>query len=383
MKNKENKRFALILLGIFLLYVAIHYWPSISAFLGSLLQAASPLFIGGVVAYFINLPMRFYEKHLFSKTKKPFLQKIKRPLCLGLAIVSFAAIFSLIIGLVLPQLISCIQLIISKAPDVMRAVIALLKKSELISDTVIASLSAIDWESKVGQLVELVSGGFTDMMSLVINTVTGVISGVITAFISLIFSIYLLASKDRLSDQCRRLASAFMPKKIVELLGYILQTVNDSFHRYLVGQCTEALILGCLCALGMLLFDLPYAAMIGAFVAFTAMIPVAGAYIGGAVGALMILTVSPLKALFFIVYLTVLQQLEGNLIYPKVVGSTMGLPGIWVLAAVTIGGGLAGIPGMLFGVPLAAAIYRILGDMLHDKEKATEEAEQKASEEVQ
>lgn len=373
MKSKESKKFALALGGIFLLYVAIHYWPAISGFLGGLLNAASPLFIGAVLAYFINLPMNFYERHLFSKTKKPFLLKIRRPLCLLLAIISFVVVFALISGLVVPQLISCIQLIIAKTPDVIVNLIALLQKSDLISDKVLSPLSAVDWESKIDQLVALVSGGISDMMSLVISTVTGVISGIITAFLSLIFSLYLLTGKNRLRHQCGRLANAFLPGKTVTILRYVISVVNNAFHRYLVGQCTEALILGCLCALGMLILRLPYAAMIGAFIAFTAMVPVAGAYIGAVVGAFMILTVSPLKALIFIIFIIVLQQLEGNLIYPKVVGYSMGLPGIWVLAAVVIGGGLAGILGMLFGVPLAAALYQILRDLLHEKEKKTSE----------
>ena len=149
---------------------------------------------------------------------------------------------------------------------------------------------------------------------------------------------------------------------------YILTVLNDCFHKYIVGQCTEAVILGVLCTLGMLLLRLPYATMTGTVVAFTALIPVAGAYIGAAVGAFMILTVSPMKAVIFLIFLVVLQQLEENLIYPRVVGSSMGLPAIWVLAAVTIGGGVMGIAGMLLGVPLAAAIYRLLREYVNKGE---------------
>ena len=139
-----------------------------------------------------------------------------------------------------------------------------------------------------------------------------------------------------------------------------LPSWDDCFHRYIVGQCTEAVILGVLCTVGMLIFRFPYAPMIGALIGFTALIPVAGAYIGAAVGAIMILTVSPLKALLFLVFIVVLQQLEGNLIYPKVVGKSIGLPAIWVLAAITVGGSLMGIAGMLISVPITAALYRLL-----------------------
>ena len=150
----------------------------------------------------------------------------------------------------------------------------------------------------------------------------------------------------------------------------MLHTFSDSFHKYIVGQCTEAVILGGLCAIGMGILGLPYATMIGALVAFTALIPVAGAFIGGAVGAFMILMVNPIQALIFIVYLVVLQQLEGNIIYPKVVGSSMGLPAIWVLAAVTVGGGVMGIMGMLIGVPIAATAYRIIHNDVNGKTEA-------------
>ena len=155
---------------------------------------------------------------------------------------------------------------------------------------------------------------------------------------------------------------------------HTLQVIKESFESFIVGQCKEAVILGVLCTLGMWIFRFPYASMIGALIGFTALIPVAGAYIGAAVGAVMILTESPFKALLFIVFIVVLQQLEGNLIYPKVVGESIGLPGLWVLAAVTIGGGVMGIPGMLIGVPLVAAIYKLVGEDMDERLAAKEPA---------
>ena len=158
----------------------------------------------------------------------------------------------------------------------------------------------------------------------------------------------------------RSLSARYLPKKVTEKFYYVAGVVNQSFHSFIVGQCTEAVILGLLCMGGMLQLMLPYAAMIGCLVGFTALIPVAGAYIGAVVGAFMIFTVSPVKAVIFIAFLVALQQLEGNLVYPRVVGSSIGLPGVWVLAAVTVGGGVMGVGGMLLGVPLAAAAYQLL-----------------------
>ena len=155
----------------------------------------------------------------------------------------------------------------------------------------------------------------------------------------------------------------------------MIAVLDDSFHKYIVGQCVEAMILGLLCALGMLILRLPYAAMIGALIAFTALIPVAGGWIGAGIGAFMILMVSPVQALAFLIFIVILQQLENNLIYPKVVGSSIGLPGIWVLAAVTIGGGMLGVAGMLLGVPLTAAIYRLVREDVHKFDPVSEAEE--------
>ena len=215
----------------------------------------------------------------------------------------------------------------------------------------------------------VVTSGIGDVVSLVVSAVSSVFSFLVTALLSLIFSIYLLSGKEELASQVDRLAKRYVGNRLYGKLVYFLHTLDDCFHRYIVGQCTEAVILGALCAVGMGILRLPYALMVGALVAFTALIPVAGAYIGAGVGAFMILTVDPFKALVFLIFIVVLQQLEGNLIYPKVVGSSMGLPGIWVLAAVTVGGGLAGIVGMLLGVPLAAALYRIIRDDVRKHER--------------
>lgn len=197
-------------------------------------------------------------------------------------------------------------------------------------------------------------------MGFAINMVMSVFSGVVTALMSIIFAVYLLTGKEKLGNQCNRLMQRYLKDSWNRKLQNLLKTLNECFHKYIVGQCTEALILGGLCLAGMLILQLPYAPMISALIAFTALIPVAGGYIGAGIGAFMILTVSPVKALIFLIFIVVLQQLEGNIIYPKVVGSSMGLPAIWVLAAVTIGGGIMGIIGMVISVPIAATAYRLL-----------------------
>ena len=354
---------------VFLLFLAIHYWESVMTMGKLVISAATPILIGFVMAYIINILMVFYEKRFFSKTKNAILVKARIPICMLLAILSFILIITLIIGLVLPELTSCIQLLISDIPPAMEALLSSEVFKELAPEDLYAQLREIDWKSLINEAVKMVSSGLGSTVGAVVSAVSTVASNLVTGVLAFIFAIYFLLGKENLMRQCKRVMKNYMPEKLAKKIYYVIEVINDSFHRYIVGQFTEAIILGVLCAAGMLVFQFPYAAMIGALIGFKALIPVAGAYIGGAVGFIMILTVSPVKALLFIVFLLVLQQLEGNLIYPKVVGGSLGLPAIWVLAAVTIGGALAGIMGMLLGVPIAAAAYRLIRDDMRRKEQ--------------
>ena len=357
--------------SIFALYLAIHYWQSAADLVSTLLGASLPLIIGGVVAYLVNILMSNYERR-WSGNKA---QKLRRPMCMLLAFLTLIAIVALVFGLIIPQLADCIRLIIAELPGFMVDVIDLAEQWNLFSPEVLSSLDAIDWKAQIGKLVGFVTSGLGDVVGVVVSAVSSAFSFLVTALLSLIFSIYLLSGKEELASEADRLAKRYLSGGIYGKLCYVLHVLDDCFHSYIVGQCIEAVILGSLCALGMAILRLPYALMVGALVAFTALIPVAGAYIGAGVGAFMILTVDPFKAVIFLVFIVILQQLEGNLIYPKVVGSSMGLPGIWVLAAVTIGGGLAGVGGMLLGVPLAAAAYRIIRHDVRKHEKLNRQSE--------
>lgn len=359
-----------IALSIFLLYLAIHYWPAVSRLLGLLLGAATPLLIGAALAYVVNLILSAYEKRFFPRSTNPRVARLRRPVCMLAAYISLLAIVTVIVWLILPELVDCVELLISQLPGAMESAIAYLATIPFLSEELINTLSAIDWQSKLGDIMNVVSSGVGNVMNMVISTVSSVFSAIITGFMAVIFSIYLLIGRDRLQGQCKRLMAHYLPKRFYERSIYVLDVLNHAFRRYITGQCIEAVILGALCALGMLVLRLPYATMIGTLIAFTALIPVAGAYIGAAVGAFMIAMVSPMQAVVFLIFLVILQQLEGNLIYPKVVGSSLGLPGIWVLAAVVIGGGVMGVLGMLLGVPLAAAAYTLLKNDMAKKDAA-------------
>jgi len=344
----------------FLLYLAIHYWETAAGIISLLLGAAVPLLIGCCIAYPLNLLMRWFERRFFGRAKGKFLCAIKRPLCLLLAVVTLLGVLALVSWLVVPQLVACIQLLLAKIPPALSQLTVWLEQNELMTEEIAVWIEDFDWKSKIDQLTKFVTTGVTSVMGTVIGAVTMVFSGVVTAFLAIVFAIYLLVGKERIGAQLRRAMRHYLTKKTDARIMHVVTTLDDCFHRYIVGQCTEAVILGALCTLGMVLLRLPYATMIGALIAVTALVPIAGAYIGAAVGAFMILTVSPLQALIFVVFLVILQQLEGNLIYPRVVGSSVGLPGIWVLAAVTVGGGVLGIGGMLLSVPIAATVWRLV-----------------------
>lgn len=346
--------------SIFVLYLCTQYWSAVASLLATLVSAASPLLIGCAIAYLVNILMSLYERYYFVKVEKGFVAKSRRPVCMLAAFVTLFAIIILIIGLVVPQLISCIQLLLAELPGAMRTLIRMLEKLEILPEDIINFLNTINWQSKISQVINMITSGVSSAMGMMIDMISSVFSGIVTAFLSIIFSIYLLADKDNLGRQADKVLNHYLPEKLYKKTVYVVDIVNDCFRRYIIGQCMEAVILGLLCMAGMMILGLPYASMIGALVAFTALIPVAGAYIGAGVGAFMILTVSPMKALIFLIFVIVLQQLEGNLIYPKVVGSSLGLPGIWVLSAVTVGGGLMGVLGMLLGVPVVAALYKLL-----------------------
>lgn len=374
LKKPEWRTLLKIGISIFLLYLCIHYWPNVSALIGTVFSAATPLIIGLIMAYPINILMSFYERHFFRKSKKSFIEKMRRPFCLIGAVITLAGVIALVIGLVVPQLAACIKMLIDELPEAIEKLIVKLKDYKFVSDEIINTLSSIDWKSRIGDIAKTLTTGLGNVMDVAISAVTSVFSIVSNAIIGFIFAVYLLLSKDKLSGQIKRLRERYVNPKKAEKISYVIGVADDSFHRFIVGQCTEAVILGSLCMIGMLILQLPYAPMIGALIAFTALIPIVGAFIGAGVGAFLILMESPVKALVFLIFIVVLQQFEGNVIYPKVVGSSMGLPGIWVLAAVTIGGGVIGIWGMLIGVPVAAVVYRLIKNDVIEKENAEKEA---------
>jgi len=352
---------------LFGLYLAVHYWDSLSGLLALALRAGSPLAVGGIIAYAVNILMSQYERWYFPNSAHPAAVQSRRPVCLLLAFASLAGLVVLIVRMILPELAECVGLLLQKAAPALEWLSLRINENADLAGlfagySAVLTDGSVDWQAALSSLTNWLAAGLGGVMGSVFALLSTTSSVLFTLVVSLIFSIYLLLGKERLADQCTRLLRAYLRPAWYGRLMYFIKTLDGCFRRFVVGQCTEAVILGLLCMAGMLLFRFPYATMVGALIGFTALIPVAGAYIGAGVGAFMIFTLSPFQAMLFLLFIAVLQQLEGNLIYPKVVGSSIGLPGIWVLAAVTIGGGVLGIGGMLIAVPLAATFYQVLRD---------------------
>lgn len=351
-----------LVISLLVLYLCITYSKTVVYLVSLFFKAATPLFIGATLAYVVNIIMSFYERHFFTKSKNKAVNVLRRPVCMALGYLTLVAVLAAVVSLIVPQLISCFRLISAYIPSVVDYFVVRVEKLHVVPSDILRFLSGFDWQTYLGDFVEFLASGAGSVVEVVFKTVVSVFTGVATAFVSIIFSVYLLLSKDRLASQINRSMNRYLPHKIVSKTRYTFRVIDESFHRYLVAQCTEALILGVLCTIGMWILGLPYAAMIGALVGFTAIVPIVGAFIGAAVGAFMILMVSPLEALVFLIFIIVLQQLEENLIYPRVVGSSVNLPGIWVLGAIIVGGGVLGVLGMLIAVPLVSAVYHMVKD---------------------
>lgn len=359
----------------FILFLCIYYWQTAVNYLLVIAGSLISLLIGGVIAYIVNILMSFLESHYFADSNKKYVIKSRRPVCMIVSFLIVLLIVVLVIALVVPELIKSISMIINRLPVAFRN----LSENELITKylpMISEYISNINWNEIVNRAQRFFTDNFGGMAGNLISTVSTVFSSVLNFVLGLIFSIYLLLSKDRLCAQAKEIMEHYVKKSWNEKIQYVLTILNRNFRRFIVGQCTEAVILGVLCAVGMVIFRFPYAIMIGVLVGFTALIPVVGAYVGAAAGIFMMLTISPMKALMFVIFIVVLQQLEGNLIYPRVVGNSLGLPALWVLVAVTVGGGIGGVIGMLVAVPIVSSIYQLVQNDVR-KRRAVKAAEEK------
>ncbi len=344
-----------------------------------------PFIVGGMIAYVINLPMRFYEKKLFSGRKgKPagkWMEKCRRGLSLVLAYLSVILAITLVIVTVIPQLAGAVRILANRMPvlygDLISSLEVIFEENQHLSAWLQSvEVPKINWEEMINTVVTFLKSGLGSMLSSTFTVASSIISSTVNFFIALIFSIYLLIQKEKLLNQFDRVLMAYSKPKVYKSVCKVFSLLNQNFSNFITGQCTEAIILGAMFIICMFIFQFDYAVMTGVLIAFTALIPIVGAFIGCFVGAFLMLVDDPVKALWFLVLFIVLQQIEGNLIYPHVVGNSVGLPSIWVLAAVTIGGSLMGVLGMLIFIPLLSTVYMLLKEDVNKRNKPVKTKEE-------
>uniref|UniRef100_UPI004057B3E3 AI-2E family transporter n=1 Tax=Agathobacter sp. TaxID=2021311 RepID=UPI004057B3E3 len=375
--KQDTKKVLTFASAVLVLYLIIRYWGKAESLVKLGIGAATPLLVGCVMAYVINILMTLYENCYKRLLKQPFARKIERFVCMIFAFVSLFGIVYLIINLVLPELLNCIAAFINMIPSAIQMLIDFIGEERLMELLPYLEEQGIEFDinsisKQIEQILTTVVSGVGGAVGSIVSVVSGTFSIIMNVVIGLIFAIYVLLDKEELGKQCKMVVRTYLPKQ-ADGIFYVLKVVDESFRNFIVGQCIEAVILGSLCAIGMSILGFPYAVMIGVFIGFTALIPIAGAYIGAGVGVVMILMTDPIQALQFLAFILILQQVEGNLIYPRVVGQSIGLPGIWVLTAITIGGGIMGVMGMLVAVPVFASVYRLVKEDIARRNRAIEE----------
>ena len=365
-----------IRLGVtaFLVFLAVILWKPLISLIGRFLKAAVPLIVGFALAYMVNILMSVYEKHYFRKrADEGWVKKSRRPVCLIAAIITILGAVILLLYIVLPQLMKAITLITHQIPGLLQDLSNNEKIMKFLPEEIQDAIQKLDYQKLVDGIVRFLTNGASTTEGLM-DSLTGLLgsltSGFMIGFMGFIFSIYILIGKEKLGSQFRRLFRSYLSTRWMNRITPVLSVVDNCFHSFIVGQIMEGIIIGVLCAIGMWILRLPYAPMIGTVIGVTALIPVLGCYLGAIIGALMCLSVSPVKAVEFLLFIFCLQQFEDNLIYPRVVGTSLGLPGIWVLASVTIGGGFGGFLGMILAVPITATIYTLLRMSVQRRERA-------------
>ena len=358
-----------------LIVLGVWNWNSLMGLVGSIYKTLGPIINGAIFAYILNLLMVRYEGLLTKvQGQVPGVKSLKRPVSMFLSLLTFVLAVIMILVLVLPQLSTAISRFIEVIPSVSTWLQRAIEEYDAYFpqlQTLMSQLN-INWGSLIQQSMTVLNTLSSNFLNITFNTITGVASNTINSILSLMVALYILGSKERLLLQSKRVIMAYLKPGHAQTLLDIIRLMNESFTNFFVGMTLEGIILGSLVTVAASIFNLPYAGMLGVIAGVMALIPIIGGYISAAVGTLMLLAVSPSQALFYLIMVIIIMQLEGNLIYPRVVGGSIGLPGLWVLVAFTVGGGLMGISGMILGIPLAATLYKLLGrDVLMREKRQT------------
>ncbi len=381
-RTGDFKKWLLLIVIAIIGYWTLQNLSTVGNIIGTIWSILFPFILGGSLAFVLNIPMTFFEKKLTENKKgkkaknqknrgKP--SKLLRIASILFAVVVIVLILTFIFRLIVPELLDIVRLLVDNIPYYVQEITKLAQSYAPDIQAMIQEQN-IDIEGIKKQVIDQIPGLVTSSISIV----GSIVSGIATFIIAIVFAIYILIDKEKLQLQIQKLVYAYLPEEKAHKLFHIGTVANQTFKNFLTIQCLEATILGTLCVIGMWILQIPYAVPIGILIGVTALIPVVGAFIGGFIGAILILSVSPIKVITFVIFLLVLQQVEGNLIYPRVVGNSVGLPGIWVLVAVSVGGSVGGILGMLIGVPTASVVYALLRKDVNQKleEKIADKEEQ-------
>lgn len=373
--NQENiRKIKEIILFTAVIIVCLWKYETVLDILFFLLNILTPFILGGAIAFVLNVPMNFVQRHLFKEERirnRKVSQKLARPVSMVLVLIAVFGIVAIVMFILIPRLGETFanlgRSIQAFIPQLQEWAARLFNDNKEIMDTV--NNLEFDWNKIMDTGINFFKSGAGSVVDSTITAAKSIVSGLTTFFIAFVFAIYILLQKEKLGVQAKKVLFAFVRRGRAEATVEVLSLTYNTFSSFLTGQCVEAVILGSMFAVSMTILKLPYALLVGMLIAFTALIPIFGAFIGCGVGAFLIFMVDPMKALIFVVLFLVLQQIEGNLIYPHVVGNSVGLPSIWVLAAVSIGGSLMGVVGMLIFIPIVSVVYALFREIVYLKLK--------------
>lgn len=370
MDKKQMKSIMLLILFTVMLYVGLQNIDVVLGVLGTMIGLVFPFILGGGIAFVLNVPMSFLERNIFGRGRLKNSRraaKAARPVSLILALLLVILIIMIAGFVILPELGNTVM-------GLGKGIETGIRNLQIWIDSTFQNNSAIvEWansleiepQKMVDSIMGVLQNGVNNILSSAVTVTVGIANTAMNASIAFVFACYILIQKEKLMVQAKKALFALLPEKTVQYLLHVCSLANNTFSRFVTGQCIEAVILGTMFFVAMTIFRFPYAMLVGVLIAFTALIPIFGAFIGCAISFLLILLVSPVKALLFLILFLVLQQIEGNLIYPHVVGGSVGLPSVWVLVAVTVGGSLMGVAGMLIFIPLVSVIYALFREWMY------------------
>ncbi|MGH2076603.1 AI-2E family transporter [Aerococcus urinaeequi] len=350
----------LALIAVFIL--AVINWSYLVQTVTMIWSVIFPLIIGGMIAFVLNLLMTWIEKYLYPNAKNKYLKASRRPVAIILAILVVCLVIAATVVIVLPQLASAIMTLIEVVPETIENLTNWFNNQDALVPLVndLANKANIDWNSIFTNVASGINNVASSLATTSVSVLTTSVGAVTNIFLGILFAIYILFSKEKLAKQVERLLTVYVRDDIHQLIENVARVANETFSKFISGMVIEAIILGALVTAGLFILQVPYAAMLGVLQGVMALIPIIGAFLSGAVGVVILLALNPTYAVVYLIFVFFVQQLEGDLIYPRIVGDSIGLPSMWVLFAVTVGGGLMGIPGMLIGVPFLASIYKII-----------------------